>query len=402
MSGFSIAMVVACPFPANHGTPAAIREMSETLAEMGHSVHVVTYPLREEMPVRSVAIHRVRHVGKSREIVVGPSYQRMLFDALMVPKLCSIIKREKIDVIHAHNYEGALIGWAAKKITSRPLIYNAINTMMSELPSYGFIRPRALAVGVANGLDSVVPRVADFVVADTEELRFFILSKGVPPEKVEVVPSGVNVEMFEGGNGARIREKLEIGQRPLVIYTGTFDQFQGIDYLMKGFQIVHRAEPDAILLLLGSTVNPLHADKYRQMARELGFGGSFIIRTAGIDVLPDYLAAADEAVVPRPVSPGIPTKLLNYMAAGKAIVSFRGSASGLKDMVNALLIESDDWRKLGEAMLKLINDKPLAERLGAAAKACIKNTLDWKTIARRLEKIYSSLSKNGAARRFNS
>jgi len=394
MSPYSVAMVAACPFPANHGTPAAIREMSETLAAIGHSIHVVTYPLAEEIPVRGVAIHRVRHVGKNREIMVGPSYRRLLFDAFMVPELCRLIRKKKIDVIHAHNYEGALIGYAAKKITSRPLIYNAINTMISELPSYGFIRPRAAAVGLARALDFFVPRMADFIIADTAELKTFILSKGVPPERVEVVPSGVNVEMFEGGDGSRIREKLNIGRRPLVIYTGTFDRFQGVDYLLRGFEAVHRESPDAVLLLLGSTVNPRHAEEYRQMADGLGIGNSLIIENGSIDVLPGYLAAADVAVVPRPSSPGIPTKLLNYMAAGKAIVSFEGSACGLKHMVNALLVEGDDWEKLGQAMLRLIRDKTLAARIGAAAKNGIRGTLDWRTIAARLEKIYARVLGN--------
>src|ERR1044071_2681404 len=52
---YSIAMVAACPFPANHGSAASIREMSDTLADRGHNVHIVTYPTgQEEIPVRRV------------------------------------------------------------------------------------------------------------------------------------------------------------------------------------------------------------------------------------------------------------------------------------------------------------------------------------------------------------
>src|SRR4029450_10371595 len=47
---FSIAMVAACPFPANHGTPAAIKEMSEELARRGHSGRGGTYSLSPESP----------------------------------------------------------------------------------------------------------------------------------------------------------------------------------------------------------------------------------------------------------------------------------------------------------------------------------------------------------------
>ena len=38
-------MVAACPFPGNHGSPASIREMSMALADLGHNIHIVTYPM---------------------------------------------------------------------------------------------------------------------------------------------------------------------------------------------------------------------------------------------------------------------------------------------------------------------------------------------------------------------
>ena len=175
---FSIAMVAACPFPANFGTPAAIREMSEELARRGHSIRVVTYPLSHAIPITGVEIDRVAHVGSNREISVGPSFQRLAFDALMVFKLFQVVRRHKVDIIHAHNYEGALIGSLVGKLTGIPVIYNAINTMIGELASYNCIRPRALAIGLARVLDYVVPRLADMIIADTEELRSFLLEQG--------------------------------------------------------------------------------------------------------------------------------------------------------------------------------------------------------------------------------
>ena len=68
----------------------------------------------------------------------------------MVFKLLKVVRKHKIDVIHAHNYEGALVGGFVGKLTGVPVIYNAINTMIGELASFNFIRPRALAIGLAN------------------------------------------------------------------------------------------------------------------------------------------------------------------------------------------------------------------------------------------------------------
>src|SRR5712691_10566374 len=184
MAVFSIAMVAACPFPANHGTPAAIKEMAEELARRGHSIRVVTYPLSHAIPVTGVEIDRVAQIGSNRAVNVGPSYQRLVFDALLLLKLFRVVRRYKIEVIHAHNYEAALVGGFVGWLTGVPVIYNAINTMISELPSFGFIRPRAFATGLARILDYTIPRMADTIVADTEELRSFILNQGIDPERV--------------------------------------------------------------------------------------------------------------------------------------------------------------------------------------------------------------------------
>jgi glycosyltransferase involved in cell wall biosynthesis len=388
---FSIAMVAACPFPANHGTPAAIKEMSEELARRGHSIRVVTYPLSHAIPITGVEIDRVAHVGSNREISVGPSYQRLAFDALLVFKLFQVVRRHKVQVVHAHNYEGALVGGAVGKLTGVPVIYNAINTMIGELASFNFIRPRALAVGLAKVLDYVVPRFADIIIADTEELRSFLLCKGIDPARVVTIHSGVQPEMFDGADGSRVRDRFAADGGPLVIYTGTFDEFQGIDHLMAAFKIVHERKPAAHLLLVGSTINPAHRAKYERMAVDLGFGSRFAITSCSLDELPGFLAAADVAVVPRPDSAGIPTKLLNYMAAGNAIVSFKQAATILQHGETAFLVDPATDSNFAQAILTVLEDPRLAQKLRTNVKRFVLGRFDWPSIASKLEAIYDGL-----------
>jgi 1,2-diacylglycerol 3-alpha-glucosyltransferase len=394
---FSIAMVAACAFPANHGTPAAIKEMSEELARRGHSIRVVTYPLSHEIPITGVEIDRVAQVGSNRQVSVGPSYQRLAFDALLVFKLFQVVRRHKVEVIHAHNYEAALVGGFVGKLTGVPVIYNAINTMIGELPSFNFIRPRALAIGLAKVLDYVVPRMADLIIADTEELRSFILDKGVDPARVITIHSGVRPEMFAGADGSRVRDRFAAGHGPLIIYTGTFDDFQGLDYLMAAFKIVHERKPAASLLLVGSTINAAHGAKYKRMAADLGFASRFAMTSCTLDELPDLLAAADVAVVPRPQSAGIPTKLLNYMAAGNAIVSFKQSATILRHRETALLVEPATAENFAQGILSLLDDPALAQRLRANVKSFVAGRFDWPSIATKLEAVYAGLAKKSPA-----
>jgi 1,2-diacylglycerol 3-alpha-glucosyltransferase len=157
MAGYKIAMVAACPFPANYGFPGAIREIAQSLASRGHEVHVVTYPFGEDLPVNRLTIWRCSGWKKQRSrICSGPSLEKLFLDLFLLIKLCSVIRRQKIDLIHVHNYEGLLLGVIAKLISGRPLFYSAINLMSDELHLYKFSRPAFLARWIARLLDSFV------------------------------------------------------------------------------------------------------------------------------------------------------------------------------------------------------------------------------------------------------
>jgi hypothetical protein len=101
---------------------------------MGHAVHIVTYPTgQEEIVVRRAKVHRTGPFRPEINAKVGPSPEKFLRDFGLLRLLCRVIRRERIEVIHAHNYEGALIGAIAKWITGRPLLYNALN-LIGEFP----------------------------------------------------------------------------------------------------------------------------------------------------------------------------------------------------------------------------------------------------------------------------
>ena len=391
MRKYSIAMVAACPFPANHGTPAAIREMSEELARRGHTVRVVTYPLTDNTPINGVAIDRVRQIGFNRVIKVGPNYQRLIFDFLLIFKLMRVVQRHQIDVIHAHNYEAALVAGIVGRLSGLPVIYNAINTMIGELPSFGFIRPQALAVGLAKLLDYATPRLADGVIADTAELHRFLLDLGVAPQRVSTINSGVRPEMFAFGNASKVRRRFAFANQPLIIYTGTFDEFQGVDYLLTAFKIVHQHDPLAKLVLVGNTINPTHRIKYARMAEKLGVASRVTMTSCAFEELPDFLAAADIAVVPRPESAGIPTKLLNYMAAGKAIVSFEKSATILENGKTGRLVARATAEGLAEGIVGLLADRNLALELGRNARTLVFRRFDWGSIVEQIEGVYDKI-----------
>jgi glycosyltransferase involved in cell wall biosynthesis len=398
MKTYSIAMVAACPFPANHGSPASIRGMSEGLTRLGHTIHIVTYPFGQDLPVdERIHIHRVRSVKRSYEIRVGPTIEKPLLDLLLLIRLCRVIRREKIHLIHAHNYEGGLIGIIARWITGVPLLYNAVNTMADELPGYRFIRPAALARGLARLLDRFVPSFPDHITVVSEALGEFLVRQGIQPERISLVPAGIESEMFIKGNPARFKQKYGIGGGPLILYTGTLDPFQRVDYLIRAFASVAREVPDARLMVLNNIVQEDQLGEHRRTASALDIGDRVIwAGPHALEELPDYLAMADVTVIPRPDCPGHPVKLLNYMAAGKPIVSSAGSAKGLRHRHDALVVPDHDCDGMAKAMILLLRDRELAEALGRNARNTVMAHFDWDILTKGIEVLYEGIvEKNG-------
>lgn len=392
MGNLNIAMVVASPYPANHGTPGSIREMAEAIHRLGHNVHIVTYPYGERISDNGVRHHRVFGLSRSNRIKVGPSYEKIFLDMLVARRLCQVIKREKIDIIHAHNYEGAMAGYLAKIMTGKPLVYNAINTMIDELHTYNFIRPQAAAKGLARILDYAVPRAADSILAISDELVRFLLSKKIEPHRIARIPLGADPAIFEGKDRTIMRKRYGVGNRPLVVYTGILNEFQRVDYLLKAMRVVVDKIEDAMLIIVTNIVEDSDQQKYKALIRELNLEKNVIITDERpFPEVPYFLAAADVAVLPRPECPGFPVKLLNYMVAGKAIVAFRGSSKGLEDMKNVLLAENHNYQQMGEGILRLLLDPKLKNTLGDNAREFAIGTYGWEKIAKGIEKVYLSL-----------
>ena len=103
------------------------------------------------------------------------------------------------------------------------------------------------------------------------------------------------------------------------------------------------------------------------------------------------LAAADVAVNPRINCPGMPQKLTNYMMAGKAIVSFEGSAKLLSDGIDGLIVQNEDVEQMAASIITLSNDTDLRKRLGENARKTVTKGYDWDVLSGKIENVYKYL-----------
>ena len=331
MAHHRIAMITPCQFPANYGSPAAVLEMAETLASRGHEVHVITYPEGEDIPVKAAQLHRVGRPHVVHTTHVGPTLIKLWWDVLLLIETVRVIFRERCDVIHAHNYDGCLIGVVAKLLTRRPLVYNAQNLMSDELHTY-HVMPDFIAKTIAYLLDWFVPIFPDYIIALTPELRDWAIRSGVAEDRVKFIAVGLAPTLLDGVVPAevqKLREQYAIGTRPVVMYTGVNNAFQRVDYLLRAFTVVREKIPDALLMIVSPLDDEPNRPANEALARELGIErDTLFIGPHSRDDLKHYLTLADACVVSRPDCPGQPIKLLNYMAMSKPTVCFVGGAKG--------------------------------------------------------------------------
>jgi glycosyltransferase involved in cell wall biosynthesis len=153
---------------------------------------------------------------------------------------------------------------------------------------------------------------------------------------------------------------------PLVVYTGTFEAYQGLDLLFSAMRVVVADRPDARLLLAGG--HPDQVERARAEADRAGIGPATVFvgeRPAG--EIPSYLAAADVLVSPRSRGKNTPLKIYQYLRAGRPIVATNLLTH--TQVLNPGVAELTDPTPAAFAagILHVLQDREHALRLGAGA-----------------------------------
>lgn len=352
---------------------------------MGHKVHVVTYHLGTDRKTRGITIHRIPKIFSYKYFDPGPTRTKLgLLDPLLAIKLLSVVKKIRIDLIHAHHFEGALVSYFVSKLTRHKVIYDAHTTLEGELYAYNFINPPF----IRRKIDYYVPKWADHILAVSNEIKQSLLKMGIDKRNISYVPTGVNSQIFEKKDPTIIRKKYNINTEKIIIYTGTLAEYQGIDYLLKAIKMVKEKNKDFFLFMVGNT----NTKKYKRMCKDLKIDERVVFTgERQFKEIPFFLAASDVAVIPRHNCPGIPQKLTNYMSAGKAIVCFEGSGKAIRHGENGLLIGNKDIVSMSQAIIRLLEDDKLREKISMNAKKSIKGNYDWESLCLKITDIYNSL-----------
>ncbi len=230
-------------------------------------------------------------------------------------------------------------------------------------------------------------RRSDRVIVMTGLERDFLASHGVPHERLRVVGVGVSPEEIGGGDGERFRSDQRI-DGPLVLFIGALAYDKGAIHLIQALQRLWRDGHTATLALIGAPL--AHFDAFYARLSAADRARIRLLPYAPDAIKRDALAAADVFALPsRTDSFGI--VFLEAWCYGVPVIGAR--AGGIPDVItdgqDGLLVRFGDVAGLAQAIRRLIDDRALAQRLGAAGCAKTLRDLTWDRVYARARAVYA-------------
>ena len=348
------------------GAAIQLRDLARGLTGRGHHVVVVTRP--SERWSAEARAGGFAHLGFFR----GPA------DPVGAARLAGLLRREGIEVVHAHKGGGRTLTLLARALGPRPplVVNRGVSFPMAPLSRW---------------VDST--RLVARIVAVCEAIKDDLARQGLPPEKVEVVYSGTDTAWFDparaGGAGIRRELGLEAGA-PLLVQIGIRAP-KGNDDVLAAFARVRAARPDARLLLVGA--RPATRAPLQALAGAAGLGDSVTIWGYRDDV-PEILAAADVSVDASHVGLGITGTLRESLAMETPVVATR--AMGNPELVgheeHGLLVPPRDPEAIAAAVLRLLSEPAWARALGRAGRARVVAGFSTRAKVERLEALYARVT----------
>jgi glycosyltransferase involved in cell wall biosynthesis len=360
-----ILMIAPEPFFEPRGTPFSEYHRIRALLDLGHTVDLVTYPFGRDVTLPGLRIFRAARPPFVTRVKIGPSPAKLFLDMTLTLTALNRARQGRYDAVHSHE-EGAAIGVLISAALRIPHLYDMHSSLPQQLENFAFSRS-ALLRWMFQILERTAIKRSRVTVVICPHLE--VTARSVVPDArvvlIENAPGSGDIPV--AGSGKAIRESLEVdASAPMVLYTGTFEAYQGLELLFASAKAVHEIRPDARFVLAGGKSDQVARAKVQAAAA--GAGGIIFTGEQPSESIPAYLDAADVLVSPRSSGTNTPLKIYQYLRSGRVIVATRllTHTQVLSDEV-AILTEPTA-EGFARGILQAINDPVAAARIGSAAK----------------------------------
>jgi len=335
------------------------------LRELGHRTVLVAHPQGE---LRRRAAEGLDLIG------LAP---RSELDLAAAWRLARVLKQIQPFIVHAHDPHGVAVAATA-------IGYGGLGIKPTLVASRRVDFPLKL-----NALSQWKYRqVAAFLCA-SDCIRQILIGQGIPRERVVTVHEGIDLAHVDAAPPTSVREAFWLPTNaPIVGCVGALVEHKGHRHLIHAAVDIVRAVPEARVVILGE--GELR-DELTRMIHELGLERHVLLPGFRPDVL-SLLKTFDVFVMPS-ITEGLGTSILDAMACGKAVVA--SAVGGIPEVVAAeetgLLVPARNPTALAAAVVRLLGDRALADRFGAAGRTRVEQRFTAERMVQETLDVYRRL-----------
>lgn len=285
--------------------------------------------------------------------------------------LAAVWRGRRPDVVQVYFLDAAYFGVPVARWCGVPKVVRVRNNL-----GYWLTRKHRV-------LNRLVGRIADVTVTNTDAGRdALVAAEGLRPDRVAVLENGVDVERFAGNGSGRRGATVRVG------CVANLRAVKNIDGFLRAAKLVRDRFPSAAFAVAGDGPDRAALESLRD---SLGLGEHFVFRGSEPDV-PAFLRSLDIAVLPSH-SEGMSNAVLEYLAAGKAVVATDvGANAKLLGGGCGILVPPGDPVALADAIAGLVADPAAVARFGAAGRARVEAEYSRRAMVRRFERFYAGLA----------
>lgn len=323
--------------------------------------------------------------------------QKEVIDGL-TRRLAEIIPTVRPDVLHAHSPSlNAVAALRAGKKFGIPVVYEVRAFWEDAAVDHGTSKEFGLRYRLTRGLETYALKQADAVTTICEGLRKDIVQRGIPADKVVVIPNAVDVDkfVFGGAPNDALKHRMNLHGKRVIGFIGSFYAYEGLDILLRAFPLMLASAPDLRVVMVGG--GPQDAN-LRQLAIDLNIADK-VLFTGRVphEQVEQYYDLFDVLVYPRlPMRLTdlvTPLKPLEAMAQGRLLAAsdVGGHLELIKDGETGVLFKSGDPRSLADKVSALLNAQDQWPAMRMAGRRYVETERNWPASVARYKGVYGRL-----------
>ena len=363
-----IAHVISCLCMA--GMELGVIRQSNALSSRQFKISIIHFRLMEEKALSLI----------SPEIQVFCLTRKEGLDLRLTMKLAKLLKQQRIDVVHSHNWTTFLYTVAAAHLAKVPVIIHGEHGRDTQQYNKDWKRlwARRLLASRCDYFTTVSSNIA-------QELQtIWKLSSW----KVSWLPNGVDLDVFhEKHNQGEAKDSLGLDRKSLVIGTviGTIRPVKDLPNLMTAFSLVREMVQTVQLIVVGSSPN---MNEFKKLADKLGIADSIHFLDKHTNVAP--IIAAMDVYVNSSLYEGMSNTILEAMASGVPVVATAvgGTPDILSHQKTGLLVPPKDSRALSQSILRILSEPEKSVLLTRNARTYVERNHDFSETIRKYNKLY--------------